>query len=133
MDTIKTKLLEALEMHRGIVTSACKSIDCPRSTYYKYLNEDPEFKSAVEDIQDVAIDFVESKLMQKIDGISIAGKEGEVYDVPPSDTAIIFYLKTKGKKRGYVERTEIDHSGDMGIHWNETKTYAPDDKADESN
>lgn len=107
MDTIKAKLLESLELHNGIVTSACKSIDCPRSTYYKYLNEDAEFKTAVDEIQDVAIDFVESKLMEKIRGVEVQSQQG-VYDLPPSDTAIIFFLKTKGKKRGYVERTEVD-------------------------
>lgn len=139
MDTIKSKILEALEASNGIVTTACKSVDCPRSTYYNYYNTDPEFKAAVDEIQEVAIDFVESKLMEKINGVKIGGKihsddeeERPVYDLPPSDTAIIFYLKTKGKKRGYVERTEVDHSGDMGIHWNETKTYASDDKADTS-
>ena len=108
MDTIKSKLLEALESCNGIVTSACKSIDCPRSTYYNYYNTDPEFKAAVDEIQDVAIDFVESKLMEKINGVTCMGKE-DIYDVPPSDTAIIFYLKTKGKKRGYIERMEVDN------------------------
>ena len=107
MDNIKNKLLEALEKCNGIVTSACKSIDCPRSTYYNYYNTDPEFKAAVNEIQDVAIDFVESKLMEKINGISTvvysAKGEEQVYEQPPSDTAIIFFLKTKGKKRGYQE------------------------------
>jgi len=121
MDTYKKKLLETLELHKGIVTNACKSIDCPRSTYYKYLNEDEEFRLAVEEIQDVAIDFVEGKLMEKIDGITVQtyNSKGEpvVYEQAPSDTAIIFFLKTKGKKRGYVERTEIDHSGGVSLHF----------------
>lgn len=109
MDNIKEQILEALEMHNGIVSSACASIGLARSTYYNWLNEDSLFKSSVEEIQDVAIDFVESKLMEKIKGVQVAGKDA-VYDVPPSDTAIIFFLKTKGKKRGYVEKQEIDHT-----------------------
>ena len=135
MDTIKSKLLEALEKSNGIVTIACASIDCPRSTYYNWYNTDAEFKLAVDEIQDVAIDFVEGKLMEKVNGVTVQveTKGGPViYEQAPSDTAIIFYLKTKGKKRGYVERTEIDHSGNMSINWNETKTYAPDDKTNPS-
>ena len=39
------------------------------------------------------LDFAESKLFQKI-------KEGD-------STAILFYLKTQGKARGYIERSEV--------------------------
>jgi len=121
MDDYKKEILESLENHKGIVTSACASIGCPRSTYYNYYNTDPEFKIAVDEIQDVAIDFVESKLMEKINGVTTQtyNSKGEpvIYELPPSDTAIIFYLKTKGKKRGYVERTEVDHSGGVSLHF----------------
>ena len=112
MDIKKTEILNALEEKNGIVTEACGSIGLARSTFYKWLNEDKEFKAAVDDIQDVALDYVEGKLFEKITGITVKSgtdREGKdiVYDVPPSDTAIIFYLKTKGKKRGFIERQEL--------------------------
>ena len=109
MDNIKSEILEALEKYNGIVSTACASIGLARSTFYNWLNADAEFKLDVDEIQEVAIDFVESKLMEKITGIQVMGKDSP-YDLPPSDTAIIFYLKTKGKKRGYVEKQEIDHT-----------------------
>jgi hypothetical protein len=95
-DILKKRLLEALEKSLGIVTSACKKAKVARSTYYEYLHNDPDFKAEVESIQDMALDFAETKLMQSINN--------------GSDTATIFYLKTKGKKRGYVERQELDHT-----------------------
>ena len=105
----KKDLLSALYKTRGIVTQACELVGCNRSTYYEYYNNDSEFKKDVDDLNDVALDFAESKLFEKMEGIEL-GKEvdGEmvVYKVPPSDTALIFYLKTKGKKRGYIERVE---------------------------
>ena len=107
MDTIKENLVIALSECYGIVTDACKKCDVPRSTYYSWLNGDPEFKKAVDDTQEQAIDFVEGKLFSKINGVAMQGEEGEVYYQAPSDTAIIFYLKTKAKKRGYVERQEF--------------------------
>ena len=110
-DNNKKKVLQHLQDAHGIITTACNNSGVARSQFYKWLDDDPEFKLAVDDVQEEAIDYVESKLFEKVSGVTV--KKGEtddgkdiVYDVPPSDTAIIFYLKTKAKKRGYVERTE---------------------------
>lgn len=115
MDNRKKEILQALEDKKGIVSEACKSIGFSRSTFYDWLSNDPEFKAAVADIQETAIDYVEGKLFQKITGVSVSrGMDSEtgepiVYEVPPSDTAIIFYLKTKAKHRGYIERQEVEY------------------------
>jgi hypothetical protein len=111
-DINKKAMIEALKKSLGVVKTACVVVGIARQTHYRWLEEDPEYKLATEDIGEEAIDFVESKLFEKIEGISVSqgiddqGKS-KVYTVPPSDTAIIFYLKTKGKKRGYIERTEF--------------------------
>tara|TARA_R110002020_G_scaffold11269_7_gene42532 strand:+ start:264 stop:617 length:354 start_codon:yes stop_codon:yes gene_type:complete len=94
----KEAMLKALENSLGIVTVACKQTDTPRSTYYKWLKEDKEFSAQVKEIENIALDFGESQLHQQM-------KEG-------STSATIFFLKTKGKKRGYIERQEIDLSPD---------------------
>ena len=101
----KESILEALEKSLGVVTMACKSADVPRSTYYKWLKEDEEFAKAVKDIENIALDFGESQLHKQIgDG---------------NTSATIFFLKTKGKKRGYIERSELDlTSGDEPIKIN---------------
>jgi len=90
----KEQLLQALTKSLGIVSTACASVGMSRTTYYKYYNDDEQFKSQVDDISDIAIDFAESQLFELIKGGNI--------------TAVIFYLKTKGKKRGYVEKQELD-------------------------
>jgi len=90
----KETILKALENSLGVVTVACKQADIPRSTYYKWLKEDEEFAQAVKEIENIALDFAESQLHTQM-------KDG-------STSATIFYLKTKGKKRGYVERSELD-------------------------
>ena len=58
----KGQLLEALTKSLGIVSTACLSVGVSRTTYYKYYNEDKDFKALVYDISDVTIDFAESKL-----------------------------------------------------------------------
>ena len=89
----KASILKALEQSLGVVTVACKKSDIPRSTFYKWLKEDEDFAEEVKDIENIALDFAESHLHKQIeDNIT---------------SATIFYLKTKGKKRGYIERQEI--------------------------
>ena len=92
----KKAILEALEQSLGVVTSACKKVGVGRTTFYGWLADDKEFAEAVKDIENVALDFAESQLHKQI-------KDGN-----PSST--IFYLKTKGKKRGYIERMETENT-----------------------
>ena len=89
----KKAMIEALEKSLGVVTTACKKVGIGRTTFYGWLQDDPEFAKEVDDIQNIALDYAESQLHKQI------GKG--------NTSATIFYLKTKGKKRGYVERQEI--------------------------
>ncbi len=95
-DTRKKAMLGALEKSLGIVTTACKAVGISRETHYEWLNTDPAYKQAVEALQDVVLDFAESALYKQI-------KEG-------SPTSTIFLLKTKGRKRGYIEKQEVEHT-----------------------
>ena len=101
----KESLLKSLEQSLGVVTVACKKADIPRSTFYKWLKEDQEFSKKVKDIENVALDFAESQLHKQISDNSTA--------------ATIFYLKTKGKARGYQENQSIDlnTSGEINVNF----------------
>ena len=90
----KESLLKALEKSLGIVSTACRDVGISRTTYYKYYNEDSEFSSEVDNVGDSTLDFVESKLFDLINNGNVA--------------ATIFYMKTKGKRRGYIERQEVE-------------------------
>ena len=87
---LKKQIIKALEQSLGVVTVACKNVGIARVTFYEWYKKDEEFKTAVDSIEDIALDFAESQLHKQI-------KDGNV-------TATIFYLKTKGVKRGYIEK-----------------------------
>jgi hypothetical protein len=93
-DIQKRRMLDALEKSLGIVTTACKSAGIHRSTHYEWLIKDENYKSEVESTSEITLDFAESQLHKQIN-------EGNT-------SATIFFLKTKGKKRGYVERQEFE-------------------------
>lgn len=85
----KKALIKAMTEALGIVTTACLTVKISRKTYYDYYKNDKEFRVEIDDIADVALDFVEGKLLSQIE--------------ENNPTSTIFYLKTKGKKRGYIE------------------------------
>lgn len=92
-DSKKKAMLEALELSLGIVTTAAQKANIHRSTHYEWMRTDPEYRNAVKDIENIVLDFGESRLHQLI-------KSG-------SAPATIFFLKTRGKARGYVEGLEV--------------------------
>jgi len=102
-DTKKDAMLQALERSLGIVTTACNAVGINRSTHYDWMRKDPEYKKAVKSIEDRTLDFAESHLHKLI-------KEG-------NPAATIFFLKTKGKARGYVERQEIEVAEKKPLSW----------------
>jgi len=89
----KAALLDALEKSLGVVTTACKAVGIGRTQFYEYMKTDEQFAEAVRDMDEVVLDFAESQLHKQI-------KEN-------STAATIFFLKTKGKKRGYIETQEL--------------------------
>lgn len=100
-DTIKKKVLKTLVTQMGNVSKACKAANISRAYYYTLLKEDDDFKEAVSEVKESCIDLAESELLNLIKD--------------KNTTAIIFYLKTKGKQRGYIEKQELSHSGKVDL------------------
>ena len=90
------KVIQVLEKNLGIVTPTCKEVGISRDTFYDWLKRYPDFKKKVDAIDDIQLDFVENQLFKKI-------KEG-------SEKSIMFYMRYKGRKRGYKESMDIDAS-----------------------
>ena len=86
----KERFLEALTKSLGIVSSAAKICGLSTGTHRNYKRDDMEYRRKVEDIEDMVLDYGESKLLELINEKNVA--------------AVIFFLKTKGKKRGYIEQ-----------------------------
>lgn len=97
----KVDLLRALVASKGLVTIACEAVQCAPSTHYEYIKSDPNYKYAVDQIEESNLDFTESKLHELIN------------DKEPS--AVYFHLKCKGKRREYFEKQQIGFDPDQPL------------------
>ena len=89
---VKVKKKEFIEVFRSTATNlsqTCSKLQISKSNFYDWYHNDEIFRKAVDEVREGMIDFAESMLFQNI-------KNGD-------NTAIIFYLKTMGRHRGYVE------------------------------
>ena len=101
----KRKFIKQLTENLGNVSQTCTELNIGRRTYYHWL-EDEEFEVAVRDAEESLLDESEFQLMSAI-------KSGNL-------TAIIFHLKTKGRKRGYNESMQLEVSKPISeINFNE--------------
>ena len=76
----------------GNLSTAAKSLHVERATLYRWIEQEG-LEEAVQEGRNRRLDFAESMLDKGM-------QEGNM-------TAIIFYLKTQGKSRGYIERQEV--------------------------
>lgn len=97
----KSNYLKILKANAGRVQISCEKARICRRTHYRWM-EDSAFKKIVEEINEGLKDFVEGKIINHISSTN---------DKVSADMCK-FYAKTKMKDRGYVERQEIEHSGD---------------------
>lgn len=79
---------------KGLVSKIASNLGVAVNYVYALQRKYPTFKQAVLDEREIQKDHVESKLYSRING--------------DDTTAIIFYLKTQGRDRGYSEKQEIE-------------------------
>lgn len=75
------------------MASVARKFRCHRSLVWQYIDADPELRELTDELTETFIDVAESQLFKLI-------REGQ-------PNAIIFFLKTKARHRGYSERLEL--------------------------
>ncbi len=87
-------MIDALRVTKGMVYLAAEKMGCEADTIYNRAKRSASVAKAMLRETERGLDLAELQLIKQIN-------EGNT-------TALIFYLKTKGKRRGYIERHEFD-------------------------
>lgn len=82
------------EKTAGNIKKACSMCNISRQTHYDWLGKSDTYKKHYQEMLEGLKDVVESALMKNILGGNVVAQ--------------IFWLKTKAKDRGYVERVEVE-------------------------
>ena len=91
---VSVKDIELLvEKYKGNIAAIARHCGVNRSTIHNRMKTSAKLTAAIYDAREAMIDNAESLLYKQM-------AEGNV-------TALIFFLKTQGKGRGYVERQEV--------------------------
>lgn len=99
----------------GIINDIAVRFKVTRKTVGHWRDSDQRYRAALDDAQEATLDLCESNLRKLIAGVPAieVNEKGEKvfagWITEPNLTSIIFYLKTKGRNRGYVERFEVDN------------------------
>jgi hypothetical protein len=92
------QIIAALELLAGVYLGAAQKLGCSRQTIANYVERYAEVKLAHERILEERLDLAETVLVK---AMANNGQPSLQLD------AVKFYLRTKGRQRGYVERSEM--------------------------
>lgn len=95
------EVADALTASRGLVGPAARALGCDRSTVYRWKDRSATVRQAMDDAREAMTDLAEGALYKQV-------ADGQPW-------AVQFYLKTIGKHRGYVERSEVDSVRDADL------------------
>ena len=109
----KKVFIEAMVKHLGVATRAAIVTGIPTRTHRHWLATDEVYRDAIQDIKEVTLDFYEESLHELIR--------------KKNPAAVIFALKTQGKKRGYIETV---HNFNQNFDDNNVHYYLPDNGRD---
>ena len=87
--TIK-QIETALKATGGFVSQTAKKLNCTQAAFYKLIEQSEYLRKVKHDIDESYLDLAESKFLKKINDEDLG--------------SLCFYLKCKGKGRGYVEK-----------------------------
>jgi len=110
------KFKTACDRSGGVLQVIADRLKVTRKAVYDYTGNHEWAKEYLHQSREQLVDLAESKLVQKLN-------EGESW-------ATQFTLKTLGKNRGYVEKSEVAHSGQVDNHVSLTISL-PDDFEDD--
>lgn len=91
-------VISALEASGGILAHAARMLRCDVGTVRSYIAREQAIATALDDIVEERLDIAETVLLKQM-----ANEKSPHTQL----NAAIFYLKTKGKERGYTMSTEI--------------------------
>ena len=98
----KASMIRALKKHRGLVSTSCQSVKIARSTHYLWMSTDEEYKAKVDELMNLEVEYVESKLQNLIEN--------------ENPSAIQFYLKNKSKDYKPTLDLNADVTGELKIN-----------------
>lgn len=102
------------------ITTTCQEIKISRQLFYDWMEQDAEFKKEFENLEEFRIDLAEETLLQAM-------------QVAMSVDAAKFLLNKKGRKRGYIEKTDIDITSNGQTLGATINIIKPEDKEESEN
>lgn len=92
------QIVDALKKTEGNISAAARALGASRATIHKRINEVEKVKEEYESVNEANLDLAENELIDLVKDKKHKDHFG----------ALKFYLRTKGRDRGFGDKSELD-------------------------